>query len=432
MASPKRLDKKKRILNKGESQLKNGQYMYRYTDMYGERKKIYSWKLESTDIAPTGKREKKALRELIKELEADKSKDIDTFTSKNTTLNARWDLYFKKLVLSDTTEENYKYLWDKHIRNTLGKMRIADITASIVYDIYSNLYVDKCYSLSSIKSIHTILNPVFEDCIGDNLMNVNPATRAMKKIKELENRKVKERKVEALDELDYDDSAEKLDYEGERVVLTEEQETAFVEFLYTDKRCEKWKNLFIILLRTGARISEICGLIDKDIDLKVGSVYIRRQLLYRKKNGKCQRFVAPTKTGHGKRKFPIYCDELKEVIIDEMSKHNDKGEIVDGFEGWIFRNRYNNPLSENNASDALRRLIGYYNKSVEDKELKIRDFSCHNFRHTFATKCLIKDLSERATKGLLGHSPNKNDVTNRYVHPPFEYLQQEANKLNNA
>lgn len=427
MASPKRLDKKRRILNKGESQLPDGRYMYRYTDMYGERKKIYSWKLEETDATPAGKRVKKALRELIKEIEADKLNDIDTFTSKNTTLNARWALYFKELVISETTAENYKYLWEKHIRETIGKMKIADITTSIVYSLYSDLYIEKCYSISTIKSIHTIVNPVFEDCIGDNLMTVNPATRAMKKIKNLEDRKAKERKVEALDELEGEDVIEN---EGERVILTEKQERAFVEFLYTDKRCKNWKNLFTVLLKTGARISEVCGIIDRDIDLNVGSVYIRRQLLYRKKEGKCQRFVAPTKTGPSKRKFPIYCDELKNALVDEMNKHSDKGQAVNGFDGWVFRNRYNNPLSENNANDALRRIIAYYNKTVEDKELKIRDFSCHNFRHTFATKCLMKNLSERGTKGLIGHSPNKNNVTDRYVHPPFEYLQQEAAKLN--
>ena len=90
----------------------------------------------------------------------------------------------------------------------------------------------------------------------------------------------------------------------------------------------------------------------------------------------------------------------------------------------------NKPLTENNCNDGLRRILSYYNKSVRKKELKIRGFTCHKFRHTFATTCEVKDVSERAKKALLGHLPEKDDVTNRYIHPPFEYVKEQAQKLN--
>ena len=114
-----------------------------------------------------------------------------------------------------------------------------------------------------------------------------------------------------------------------------------------------------------------------------------------------------------------------------MKKYDDEGDEVDGVSGWVFRNRYGNkPLTENNCNDGLRRILSYYNKSVRKKELKIRGFTCHKFRHTFATKCEVKEVSERAKKALLGHLPEKDDVTNRYIHPPFDYVQEQAQKLN--
>lgn len=41
----KRRDKKGRILRKGELQRSDGRYMYRYTNMSGERQVEYSWRL---------------------------------------------------------------------------------------------------------------------------------------------------------------------------------------------------------------------------------------------------------------------------------------------------------------------------------------------------------------------------------------------------
>ena len=49
----KRKDDKGRILNKGESQLEDGRYRYRYTDLNGKRHTIYSWRLVSSDKTNT-------------------------------------------------------------------------------------------------------------------------------------------------------------------------------------------------------------------------------------------------------------------------------------------------------------------------------------------------------------------------------------------
>ena len=46
----KRRDKKGRILRKGELQRSDGRYMYRYTNMSGERQVEYSWRLVESDL----------------------------------------------------------------------------------------------------------------------------------------------------------------------------------------------------------------------------------------------------------------------------------------------------------------------------------------------------------------------------------------------
>lgn len=61
-------DAKKRLLRDGERQRKDGRYEYRYTDLQGEPRSIYSWRLVESDPLPRGKRPCTPLRNLEKEI----------------------------------------------------------------------------------------------------------------------------------------------------------------------------------------------------------------------------------------------------------------------------------------------------------------------------------------------------------------------------
>lgn len=65
--SVKRRDSRNRILRDRESQCKDGRYRFTYMDN-GKRVDVYSWKLETTDKLPAGKRECVALRVLEEEI----------------------------------------------------------------------------------------------------------------------------------------------------------------------------------------------------------------------------------------------------------------------------------------------------------------------------------------------------------------------------
>ena len=65
----------------------------------------------------------------------------------------------------------------------------------------------------------------------------------------------------------------------EKVALTEEQEQALLSFIKTDNVYHKHYDDVLILLKTGLRISELCGLTVADIDFKNEVVIIDHQLL---------------------------------------------------------------------------------------------------------------------------------------------------------
>lgn len=69
MSTLKRRDHKNRILNRGESQRKDGRYTYKYIDAFGKTKYVYAWKLLPTDKVPAGKRKDLSLREKEREIQ---------------------------------------------------------------------------------------------------------------------------------------------------------------------------------------------------------------------------------------------------------------------------------------------------------------------------------------------------------------------------
>ena len=50
--SKKRRDNRNRILHSGESQRQDGRYAYKYKDLNGETKFVYSWRLDKNDTMP--------------------------------------------------------------------------------------------------------------------------------------------------------------------------------------------------------------------------------------------------------------------------------------------------------------------------------------------------------------------------------------------
>ena len=84
MSNVKRKDNKGRNLRLGESQRKDGRYVYKYTDIYGKPQFKYAWKLVPTDKTPAGKREDLSLREKEKQIKKDLADGLNTIGGKMT------------------------------------------------------------------------------------------------------------------------------------------------------------------------------------------------------------------------------------------------------------------------------------------------------------------------------------------------------------
>ena len=82
-----------------------------------------------------------------------------------------------------------------------------------------------------------------------------------------------------------------------------------------------------------------------------------------------------------------------------------------GFTGFIFQNRYGEPLSPHNVNRSIDRICKAYIEDetvLADKEgrepLLIRHFSAHNLRHTFCTRFCENESNIKVIQEIMGHA----------------------------
>ena len=169
------------------------------------------------------------------------------------------------------------------------------------------------------------------------------------------------------------------------------------------------------MLGTGCRIGEAVGLRWEDCDFEEGIISINHNLVYRKyEDEERMRFhIVTPKTKAGIRIVPMLA-EVREALKAEWEKQKIIGfneSIVDGFTGFIFQNRYGEPLSPHNVNRSIDRICKAYIEDetvLTDKEgrepLLIRHFSAHNLRHTFCTRFCENESNIKVIQEIMGHA----------------------------
>ena len=132
MSNVKRKDSKNRNLRNGESQRKDGRYVYKYTDIYGKPQFIYSWKLVPTDKTPAGKRDDISLREKEAQIKKDLNDGIDTAGGKMTVCQLYEKKNSQRKNIKRATEKGRQYLMNALKNDPLG-MRAVSYTHLDVY-----------------------------------------------------------------------------------------------------------------------------------------------------------------------------------------------------------------------------------------------------------------------------------------------------------
>jgi len=358
--SIKRKDNKGRILRDGEIQKADGRYEYRYNDVKGVRRSLYSWRLTESDTIPEGKRFCEDLRSLEKAVMKDVADGLQI--QSKMTLNDLWENYISnKPELRGSTRANYRYMYSRYVKNDLGSLKISAITYSKARAFYNRLIFEIGLKPNSVRTINNVLHPVFEMAVRDDLIRKNPTDGILK-----------EMNLEI----------------SRRHGITPEQEKAFMDFLDGNDIFGHWRPLFACMLGTGCRVGEVLGLRWDDILWDENLISIDHTLSYRlQESGKVEFSETPPKTRSGVRMIPMM-QSVRKAILEERMKHPDSE--------FIFVNRYGKPLTVYDVNRAIERIVEHLPE--------VPKFTSHQLRHTFATKICQNETDLKLIQEIMGHA----------------------------
>ena len=186
----------------------------------------------------------------------------------------------------------------------------------------------------------------------------------------------------------------------------------------------------------GIEIGECTGLTKDDVDLNKGRISVNHALIYRVIDKKADFHITTPKTESGTRIIPILYPEVIEQLRQQIEVMdalypNDKL-VLNGYHGFIFRNRYGKFLSAHNINRAIERISTAYNmEELDQAELEDRapellpHFSVHNLRHTFCTRLCESTNDIKFIQQVMGHA-DFSTTMDIYTHITQENMEEKA------
>ena len=388
--SKKRRDSKNRILQSGESQRKDGRYAYKYIDAFGKPQFVYAWKLVPTDKTPAGKREDLSLREKIKEIRKDLDDGIDPVGKKMTVC----ELYAKYTRHRGNVKQNTingrRRLMNILEQDRLGACSIDSVKMSDAKE-WALRMRDKGIVYKTINNDRRSLCAAFHTAIQDDCIRKNPFDFKLNTVLE-------------------DDTEPK-------TPLTPAQEASLLSFVQADPVYQKYYDELVILLGTGLRISELCGLTDSDLDFESRTVNVNHQLL---RDAKIGYYITEPKTDSGKRQIPM-SEAVYQAFQRVQKRHRSTQPfIVGGYNNFLFLTNEGKPKTASGYGSMFRGLVKKYNKS--HPEALPKSTTPHTLHHTFCTNLANAGINPKALQYIMGHASITMTVN---IKNPYEQLKSQ-------
>ena len=382
----KRKDNKGRVLKTGESQRKDLIYQYRYTDIRGKRQTIYAPDL-------------KTLREKEQEIHWYMGDGIDYTSGEINVLQLVERYVSLKRGVRYNTKVGYNFVLNLIKKDDFGYRRIRDIRVSDAKQWMLKLH-EEGKGYSTLTSVRGVVKPAFQMAYDEDVLRRNPFDFKLTDVVPNDSQK--------------------------RVAMTPAQQDIWMEFIRTDKTYSKYYDEFVILLETGLRVSEFCGLTKSDLDFEKRKIRVDHQLV-RERGGKY--YVEKTKTECGCRFIPMtdrVCQSLKNILA--RRKRIRRETIVDGYSGFLLLDKDDKPKVALHIENEMRWAMKKYKKLHPDQPLP--HITPHVFRHTFCTNMANAGMDIKTLQYLMGHS-DVGVTLNVYTHASYDRAAEQLCKIMN-
>lgn len=382
----KRKDKNGILLRKGEYQLDNGRYQYKYTDCFGNR---HSFNAETLD----------ELRDLERQAKREDEEGRSYAAGEITVI----DLVKRYLKLKTKSRYNtqvcYKTISGIIEREPFGKRKIRDIKVSDAKLWFIDLQ-SRGFRYCTITNIRGVVKPAFDMAWEEEIIRRNPF---MFKI------------TDAI----VNDTVP-------REALTEEEYNTWMSFIKNDKTYCKYYDEMVVLFWTGMRVSEFCGLTKNDLDFENRVIHVDHQLIRERLKGEHRYFVEKTKTESGKRYIPMIdavYESLQNIIRNRKKPRIEH--VIDGYTKFILIDKNMYPKVALHIEHEFKWARDKFDKLYPNN--KLPHITPHVARHTFATRMAQNGMDVKALQYLMGHS-DAGVTMNVYTHTDFEHAKKHMKK----
>ena len=397
--SEKRRDNRNRILHNGESQRQDGRYAYKYKDINGGTKFVYSWRLDKNDRAPAGKPRDLSLQEKERQIQQDLFNQIVPNGGNLTVLELVQKYLSLKVNVRHNTQANYNFVVGILKKEAFGSLRIDKVKLSDAKAWLIKLQKDG-RGYSTIHSVRGVVRPAFEMAVQDDLIRKNPFGFELATVV-------------------VNDSVT-------REAITRAQERAFLKLIQEDNCYRKYYDGIYILFNTGLRISEFCGLTISDIDFQNKRIRVDHQL-QRKRD--MEYIIEDTKTKSGERYVPMsqqVVECFRRVIANRKPPKQEP--IIDGYTGFLFLDKNGMPMVALHWEHYFKHILNKYNSIYKVQLPKITPHVC---RHTFCSNMARSGMSPKTLQYIMGHS-DISVTLNTYTHLTFDDAKAEFDRVAEA
>ena len=322
-----------------------------------------------------------------------------------------WLEVFKYPSLQRTTYDRYEVTAKHQIYPYLGKKIVRDIMGADIKKVLNSIMLSG-KSYSTCKKAYLLLSEFYRYLEREDLIEKNPMRNVemIKKANYLSAQGIENKPQNELVTVFSSDEIELLKAE------------AFKRF-GNGKPLYKQSAVYFLMLNTGLRRGEVCGLLNRDIDLEHRVLHVRRAVKeYYRRDGMDRAKGQETKVGPPKSATSVRDVPLNDTAIEMINRLRE--EVYLGEDSPLIPNEKGDFIKPINL---LRRFYRLQTAAgIPEDELK----GLHALRHTFATTLIngikqpdgtIKSLTVKQVADLLGHTTT--EITELY------YVKKDNTKL---
>lgn len=288
---------------------------------------------------------------------------------------------------AENTRSSYQGNLDKWIYPALGSFKITEITAAQIDALFISMK-SQGKSHATVIKVYNILFGIFKRAYKHDLVEKNP----MDKVTRPEPRKDEVKKQEPEP------------YTADEIIHI---------WNSLEKEPMKWRLYVRLLIDTGARRGEICGLQWKDVDFKENRITISGNLCYTKAKGI---YLDTPKNGK------IRIVDVDPAVMALLQQH--RCEQLQHFLGpYVFTQEdYPDPMHPQSPTRYLKKFSAKYN---------VPDLHPHKLRHSFASIAITNGADIASVSEKLGHS-DKSITLRMYTHADQESIKKTSDIFRKA